>query len=365
MLPRRLGAYSPAWLDELRTGGEVVWIGAGALARTRQGGALLPRGRAPRRAAAGEREARAAPRASSTTRSASGSAPAPCFWLDLVTELELDDEELHAALWDLVWAGEVTNDAFAPLRARRLERGPARPQRAQPPLRLPPQRRARPVQGRWSLTAPLFEAAPAAGPAAARPGRADARALRDRHPRDRARRGRARRLRLPLRRALEPRDARHRAPRLLRRGPRRSPVRARGRGRAAALAAEPRRASTWSSRRPIRPTPTAPPCRGRSAPRVGRPRPRARAPTCCCATASRSLYVERGGQGHPAPGRARGGGARRGDRASSPTPPASGGSPSSAIERIDGEPVIGSGLEETLIAAGFSRQPRRLVAAAG
>jgi nucleoside-diphosphate-sugar epimerase len=35
-----------------------------------------------------------------------------------------------------------------------------------------------------------------------------------------------------------------------------------------------------------------------------------------------------------------------------------------AIERLDGEPVIGSGLEETLIAAGFSRQPRRLVASA-
>jgi ATP-dependent Lhr-like helicase len=38
--------------------------------------------------------------------------------------------------------------------------------------------------------------------------------------------------------------------------------------------------------------------------------------------------------------------------------------PRLGIERIDGEPVIGSGLEETLIAAGFSRQPRRLVASA-
>ena len=32
--PRRLGAYSPAWLDELCTGGELVWIGAGALGRS-------------------------------------------------------------------------------------------------------------------------------------------------------------------------------------------------------------------------------------------------------------------------------------------------------------------------------------------
>ena len=29
-------------------------------------------------------------------------------------------EEIQEALWDLVWAGEVTNDAWAPLRAPRL-----------------------------------------------------------------------------------------------------------------------------------------------------------------------------------------------------------------------------------------------------
>jgi ATP-dependent Lhr-like helicase len=33
-----------------------------------------------------------------------------------------------------------------------------------------------------------------------------------------------------------------------------------------------------------------------------------------------------------------------------------------AIERLDGEPVIGSGMEAALIEAGFRRQPRRLVA---
>jgi ATP-dependent helicase Lhr and Lhr-like helicase len=38
--------------------------------------------------------------------------------------------------------------------------------------------------------------------------------------------------------------------------------------------------------------------------------------------------------------------------------------PKLAVERIDGEPVIGSGLEPKLIEAGFSRQPRRLVARA-
>ena len=38
--------------------------------------------------------------------------------------------------------------------------------------------------------------------------------------------------------------------------------------------------------------------------------------------------------------------------------------PKLAIERVDGEPVIGSGLEEQITAAGFARQPRRLVASA-
>ena len=33
VLPRRVGAYSPAWIDELCASGELVWIGAGALGR--------------------------------------------------------------------------------------------------------------------------------------------------------------------------------------------------------------------------------------------------------------------------------------------------------------------------------------------
>ena len=33
VLPRRLGAYSPTWLDELCTSGELVWIGAGSCGR--------------------------------------------------------------------------------------------------------------------------------------------------------------------------------------------------------------------------------------------------------------------------------------------------------------------------------------------
>ncbi|HEV2723733.1 MAG TPA: hypothetical protein VGV10_03795, partial [Thermoleophilaceae bacterium] len=65
-------------------------------------------------------------------------------------------------LWDLVWAGEVTNDAFAPLRAPRLSlaRGARDTARRFTRRRRPgaPQ-----VQGRWSLTAPLFADAPPHG----------------------------------------------------------------------------------------------------------------------------------------------------------------------------------------------------------
>ena len=34
VLPRRCGAYSQTWLDQLCASGEVVWVGAGALGRT-------------------------------------------------------------------------------------------------------------------------------------------------------------------------------------------------------------------------------------------------------------------------------------------------------------------------------------------
>ncbi|MGH2743169.1 MAG: Lhr family helicase, partial [Thermoleophilaceae bacterium] len=77
--------------------------------------------------------------------------------------LEVEPVELQEALWDLVWAGEVTNDAFAPLRAPRLSL--AREQRDRG-RRFARRRRpgAPQVQGRWSLTAPLFADAPSHGP---------------------------------------------------------------------------------------------------------------------------------------------------------------------------------------------------------
>ena len=48
-------------------------------------------------------------------------APGACFFTDLLAEVSgVPTEELVEALWDLVWAGEVTNDAWAPLRSPKL-----------------------------------------------------------------------------------------------------------------------------------------------------------------------------------------------------------------------------------------------------
>ncbi len=162
VLPRRLGAYSQNWLDEICTSGELVWIGAGALGRNDGRVALYFR-----------EDVRLAgpPPANAKLESPQGEvhdairerlAAGPSFWLDLVVELDHPAEDIHNALWDLVWSGEVTNDAFAPLRAPRL--------RAVPPSERPGRRFARrrsttgaAVQGRWSLTAPLFANAPGPG----------------------------------------------------------------------------------------------------------------------------------------------------------------------------------------------------------
>ena len=147
MLPRRLGAYSPAWLDELCTGGEVVWVGAGALGRSGGKVALYFRedvrlaGPPPAKPSSSRRRARA------TTRSASCSAGGPASGSTWSTSSTSRAEELHTALWDLAWAGEVTNDAFAPLR-RPAAVAPCRvrEQRGQA-LRGPPRRRpARPCR---------------------------------------------------------------------------------------------------------------------------------------------------------------------------------------------------------------------------
>ncbi len=162
VLPRRIGAYSPAWMDQLCASGELVWLGAGPLGRHSGRVALYFRedvgllGAPPAgRPATFDSPAHDALRA----RLAAGA----CFFTDLLVDLDLAPEELQEALWDLAWTGEVTNDAFAPLRAPRLTLARAQRERtraARPRAgRFAGRRRgggAAQVQGRWSLTAPLL-----------------------------------------------------------------------------------------------------------------------------------------------------------------------------------------------------------------
>jgi ATP-dependent Lhr-like helicase len=131
VLPRRLGGYSPAWLDALCASGEVVWLGAGALGRSSGrvalyfredlpllGGPPQPKSDAP---LAPEHELL-------RERLAAGS----CFFTDLLADLDLEPQVLQEALWDLAWSGAVTNDAFAPLRTPRLALARAQPAGGQP-----------------------------------------------------------------------------------------------------------------------------------------------------------------------------------------------------------------------------------------
>ena len=165
VLPRRVGAYSPAWMDQLCASGEIAWIGAGALGRSSGRVALYFRedlavlGPPPvKGAAAGRPEF--AQHAAVRERLATGA----CFFTDLLVDVDLAPEELQEALWDLAWAGEVTNDAFAALRAPRLTLARAQRERTRTARagRFAARRRggaAAQVQGRWSLTAPLFASA--------------------------------------------------------------------------------------------------------------------------------------------------------------------------------------------------------------
>ena len=118
---------------------------AGRDGRGRLGGAGEPRPRRrPRRPATGPGRELLRPtgppgrrRAARRTRSTSGSAPTSGGAAPRSTgscsrrRAARSDREVLDALWDLVWAGEVTNDTFAPLRALRWKR-PAKDHRPRP-----------------------------------------------------------------------------------------------------------------------------------------------------------------------------------------------------------------------------------------
>jgi ATP-dependent Lhr-like helicase len=176
VLPRRTGAYSQSWMDSLCASGELVWVGAGPLGRSGRV-ALYFREDAPAIGppAALARAAGPAPSSAEHELLRARLAQGPAFFTDLLAEIDAPAEALREALWDLVWAGEVTNDAWAPLRAPRLAL--ARAERSAEELgrtagrasvgrsarsRFSARRRTgaqSQVQGRWSLTEAVFGSA--------------------------------------------------------------------------------------------------------------------------------------------------------------------------------------------------------------
>jgi ATP-dependent Lhr-like helicase len=166
VLPARVADYSPAYLDEVCASGEVVWAGAGAssggdgwvmLAFADEAPLLLPEP-APALVLTPCHEAM-------LTALEDGRA---LFFRTLAQEVHAqpssdeveppNDADLVAALWDLVWAGWVSGDTWAPLRGRLSGTGAhrARPTpgraRYRRPRRPEPSSRSGPwsaMGGRW------------------------------------------------------------------------------------------------------------------------------------------------------------------------------------------------------------------------
>ena len=375
VLPRRVGAYSPTWLDQLcasRRGRLGRRRHARAHDRARR--AVLPRGRRGDRPCRRRRAARGAAVPSEPEHELVRERllASPCFFTDLLADVALEPEQVQEALWDLVWAGEVTNDAFAPLRAPRLtlararHGGAAAPRRG-PALRHPPQRRARGRPG--PLGADRHDLPPRAGAAASAAARSPS--------------------------CCSSATASSRASRC---SPRASPAASRSsttrcrssrRSASAAAATSSRGSAARSSRCPARSSGCARSAPSRSPRRSCSPRPTRRSPTarrCLAATRDR----RRGARASPracaartscSPAPSRCSTSRRaaaGSRRSSSTPtrascPAfaalaefvtGGRGRKLSLERVDGEPVVGSPLESLLIEVGFRAGPSKLTLSA-
>jgi len=150
LLPRRVRSYRPEQLDQLCASGELVWVGAG-LDRV----AVFFREDA---AALGQPPTAPVPEGEAHDRLRAALTGGALFWNDLLGETGLEDSVALETLWDLVWAGEATNDAWAPLRAERRYQPPRPDRRTRRFSRVRAQRTSA-TQGRWSSASPLFAGA--------------------------------------------------------------------------------------------------------------------------------------------------------------------------------------------------------------
>ncbi|WP_445929076.1 Lhr family ATP-dependent helicase, partial [Mycobacterium tuberculosis] len=113
VLAPRIRDYSPAMLDELLASGDVTWSGAGSISGSDGWIALHPADSAPMTLAEpAEIDFTDAHRAILASLGTGGA-----YFFRQLTHDGLTEAELKAALWELIWAGRVTGDTFAPVRA--------------------------------------------------------------------------------------------------------------------------------------------------------------------------------------------------------------------------------------------------------
>ena len=146
ILPGRISDYRPQMLDHLISAGEVVWAGRGALGGTDGRVALYLRADTPRLLhPPTDRPEGELPKALRQHLAGRGAS----FFADLLRATTdepdgRDPEAVLEALWEMVWAGELTNDTFVPLRMHAPRR---RGRTRRPLMRLGPAG----SEGRWSL----------------------------------------------------------------------------------------------------------------------------------------------------------------------------------------------------------------------
>ncbi|MGN9803652.1 ATP-dependent helicase [Micromonospora sp. L32] len=116
VLPARVADYSPAQLDELCASGEVVWAGAGAISGGDGWVTLAYADTAPLLLPPPDEALTLTPLHEAVLDAlAEGQA---LFFRSLSDRVgATDDAVLTGVIWDLVWAGHLTNDTLAPLRA--------------------------------------------------------------------------------------------------------------------------------------------------------------------------------------------------------------------------------------------------------
>ncbi|MCA2215267.1 ATP-dependent helicase [Wangella sp. NEAU-J3] len=157
VLPARVADYSPAMLDELCAGGEVVWAGSGSITGNDGWVTLAYADSAPLLLPPPDDEVALTPLHQSVL-DALGDGQA-LFFRSLSDRLSAtDDTALAATVWDLVWAGHLTNDTFAPLRAllggsgaHKAKAAPGRTRYRRPGRPVMPSRTGPPAMaGRWS-----------------------------------------------------------------------------------------------------------------------------------------------------------------------------------------------------------------------